>query len=91
MRTAQSMDISREILIYLSEHPSAQDTLEGIVQWWLLEQEIQRWTTKVQAALADLVSQGFVLEHTGRDERTHYRLNHRKLNTIHALLTQEPE
>jgi hypothetical protein len=88
MRTAPSVDISREILSYLTEHPMAQDTLEGIVEWWLLEQEIQRRTTKVQAALADLIDQGLVLERTGRDERKHYRLNRRKLNTVHALLRQ---
>ena len=86
MRTAQSVDISREILCYLTEHPMAQDTLEGIVEWWLLEQEIQRRTTKVQAALAHLIDQGLVLERTGRDERKHYRLNRRKMNTVHALL-----
>jgi hypothetical protein len=78
--TADPDNISREILAYLEEHPLAQDTLEGIVEWWLLQQNIQRSTRKVEAALADLVKQGLLLEYEGQDQRRHYRLNPRKVN-----------
>jgi len=50
-----------KILAYLSEHPQAQDTLEGIVEWWLLEQQIKCRTVQVKEALAELVARGFVL------------------------------
>ncbi|HWP43514.1 MAG TPA: hypothetical protein VNO14_09790 [Blastocatellia bacterium] len=85
-RTAEPADIAKEILAYLASHPDAQDTMEGIVEWWLLEQEIRRSTALVNAALAELVSQGLVLERLGRDGRTHYRINRKKAARIRALL-----
>ncbi len=45
--------ITYDILGYLAEHPGAQDTLEGIIEWWLLEQEIKRQTGKVKEALTE--------------------------------------
>jgi hypothetical protein len=90
-RSGKDADIAHEILAYLADHPHAQDTLEGIVQWWLLEQEILRSTSKVQIALAELISQGLVLEREGRDLRTHYRINRRKSAAIRALLKEREE
>lgn len=71
----QRSRIADEILAYLAAHPDARDTLEGIVQWWLLEQEIKRWTADVEAALADLIGEGLVIEEPGVDAKLHYRLN----------------
>ena len=80
--------IADEILAYLAEHPRAQDTLEGIAEWWLLEQEIKRWTAQVRAALAELVAQGLVLERKGKDGQIHYHLNRRQLGVIRARLSE---
>ena len=90
-RTAEPADIAKEILAYLAAHPDAQDTMEGIVEWWLLEQEIRRSTALVNAALAELVSQGLVLERLGRDGRTHYRINRNKAARIRALLDRRKD
>jgi hypothetical protein len=80
--------MAHEILGYLLENPNAQDSIEGIVEWWLLERSIRRGTAKVKEALAKLVAQGLVLEHRGRDSRTHYRINRRQRGEIRALLRQ---
>jgi predicted transcriptional regulator len=80
--------IAAAILAYLAEHPKAQDTLEGIVEWWLLEQEIKRRTAMVREALAELLAKGLVVERKGRDGRMHYRLNRHKRREIAALLKQ---
>ena len=71
-----------QILTYLKTHRSAQDTVEGIAEWWLLEQRVRNVITEVKRALAKLVAQGLVVERSGRDGRIRYRLNPRKRNAI---------
>lgn len=84
-----SANIEKELLSYLVEHQDARDTVEGIVEWWLLEQEIKRRTTQVQGALAGLAAKGLVLEQKGKDARVLYRLNKRKLKKIRAFLDED--
>ena len=64
-----------QILDYLSRNPEAQDTLEGIVQWWLLEQRIVTAVGKVKEALGELVRMDLVQTRQGLDGQTYYRLN----------------
>ncbi|MGH9764634.1 MAG: hypothetical protein ACREAC_27680 [Blastocatellia bacterium] len=75
-----------DILSYLERNPSAEDTIEGIVQWWLLEQKIQQETAKVKEALADLVTRGLVVERHSGDNRVHYGMNRLKHNDIESLV-----
>jgi hypothetical protein len=79
---------AREILAYLSAHPGGQDTLEGIVEWWLLEQTIRHLLTETRAALRELVADRLVLTRQGSEGRTYYRVNRSKLQTIRALLVR---
>lgn len=67
--------LANEVLAYLVEHPQAQDTLEGIVEWWLLEQRIREAVADVEAALNELVAKGFLVARQCGDGRTYYRLN----------------
>jgi hypothetical protein len=80
---------TKEILAYLAENPDAQDTLDGIVEWWLLEQGIKNRTAEVREALAELLGKGLVLERTGRDARSHYRINRQKADEISSWLKEE--
>lgn len=86
-----SVALAHEILAYMVEHPKAQDTFEGIVQWWLLERQIRNWTVKIRAALAVLVEEGLVLERAGRDGRARYSINRGKLPQIRARLHDASE
>jgi hypothetical protein len=86
MSEAVDSAIAYEILSYLLENPDAQDTLEGIVQWWLLERKIKRQTTEVKEALVNLVINGFVIEHRTSDSRTHYRINPEKKADLSVVL-----
>ena len=52
--------IAREILSYLSAHPNARDTLDGIVQWWLRKRKSDQNMTLLKEVLADLVTQGLI-------------------------------
>lgn len=87
MCTTGTQHLSGEILSYLIEHKDAQDTLEGIAEWWLLEQSIKIRTAEVKAALEDLVARKLLLQSTGKDARTHYRINRRKYREISALVS----
>jgi hypothetical protein len=82
-------DIMREILAYLVEHPEAEDTLEGILKWWLLERKIKYQKKKVKEALADLVKKGLVLECEGGDRSLRYRINQSRCDEIQVLLIKE--
>lgn len=84
--TIEESQIAYDILAYLSEHPEAQDTLQGIVQWWLLEQEIKSRIAQVERALARLVAEHYVVERKGKDSQTHYRINRRKMREIESFL-----
>jgi hypothetical protein len=66
--------IAREMLSYLSAHPDAQDTLDGIVQWWLRERKSDQHTTLVKEVLADLVTQGLVEKIQTEGQTSHYRM-----------------
>lgn len=67
-------EIEKRIHAYLSGHPEAHDTLEGIVEWWLLEQQIRQSAAAVEEALQTLVAKRVVEEFQARDGRVHYRL-----------------
>jgi hypothetical protein len=66
--------IAREILAYLQEHPEAQDNIEGIMQWWLLERDISFQAKLLREALAGLVKDGSVIEVVNQSG-SHYKLN----------------
>ena len=83
-------EASYEILSYLARNPDAQDTLEGVVEWWMFEQKIRSRTSQVELALAQLVAKGLIVKRKGKDARTHYRVNRRKLREISSILEQRP-
>ena len=85
------VQIGYQILAYLAAHPEAQDTLEGIVEWWLLERTIKFETARVKEALAELSSKGLILEEKGTDSRTRYRINQARFEKIRELLKQKNE
>ena len=85
-QTLRRSPIIREILAYLADHPRAQDTVEGIVEGWLLEQRIKRETRHVKSAVEQLVTAGFITAREGAAGRVYYRVNQRKLRNIRRLL-----
>ena len=66
--------LALQILRYLREHPEAQDTVEGIMVWWVSERAIKNWLPQVRKSLAALVARGY-LEKRTTDGRIFYRLN----------------
>ncbi len=83
--------ISHDILAYLAEHPDARDSIEGIVQWWLLERKIRYHEAKVKEAVNELVAGGFIVERKKEDMNHQYGLNIDKKNEISELLKHKSE
>jgi hypothetical protein len=79
-------EFALEILAYLAGHPDAQDTLDGIVEWWLLEQKIGQQIARVKEALTWLVKEELILAFQGKDAKTHYCINKHKIGKIQALI-----
>jgi hypothetical protein len=81
------------ILSYLAENPDAQDTLNGISEWWLLgdEQAGKPNIESVEETLTDLVREGLVIRRGGEDRLTYYKLNRRRLKEISDQLKKNPE
>src|SRR4051812_35069628 len=51
-------ELAREIRDYLDGHPDAADTLEGVLQWWIVHQRFLRGVGAVAKALDRLVDAG---------------------------------
>ena len=87
----QKTEVVREILTYLVDNPDAHDTLDGIVQWWLLERKIKYQTDIVRKALAELVAKEFLLKFESRDESIHYRINQHKYEDVKLFLKKRSD
>ena len=86
--TTNQPRIGYQLMTYLVEHPEAQDTLEGIMEWWLLERQIKFQTDRVKDALSELVSRGMILEQKGSDSQTRYRINKARYKKIQELVNR---
>lgn len=75
-----------QILSYLTRHPEAADTLEGIAEWWILRETIEHGVRETAAALDFLVSQNFVLQEWTAEDRPRYWLNRERLDEIRELM-----
>jgi len=56
--------------------------LEGIVDWWLLQQEIERKVANVKKVLDELVREELILEIKSGDNNRHYRISAEKYDQI---------
>ncbi len=76
-----------EILDYLARCPDAQDTIDGILHWWVLDAHIRKWAPKIAKTVAQLVEQGFLENKPSPDGKTFYHVSPRYLST----LQQQPQ
>jgi hypothetical protein len=82
----ETQETAHKILAYLMDNPNAQDTLEGILDWWLLQQDLKRNIALVRKALDDLIDKKFLLERKGNDKRKYFQVNQEKLKEIATLM-----
>jgi len=81
--------VKKRILSYLVRHPDAQDTIEGIVNWWLLEERIVSIAKDVEEALSSLVNDGWLLKIVREDKQESYKVNMDRLPEIITALRLE--
>ena len=82
----ETQETSHKILTYLMDNPDAQDTFEGIVDWWLLQQDIKRNVALIRKTVDGLIDLGFLLERQGHDSTKYYQVNRARLHEISALI-----
>jgi len=66
-------EIAGLILSYLTEHPQAMDTVEGIAEWWVMRERARHEVETVMRVLRQLTERGLI-EVCGDRERPCYRL-----------------
>jgi hypothetical protein len=88
--TVDELSLARAILEYLSRHPHAKDTREGIATWWLQQQQIEQAVMRISRVMEFLASRDFLVKRRGPDLRVYYELNQRRLAEIGHFL-EEPE
>jgi hypothetical protein len=85
-KTDETEETSHKILAYLMDNPNARDTLEGIVDWWLLQQDIKRNVALIRKTVDGLLHKGLLLERQGNDRTKYYQVNRKRLPEISALI-----
>ncbi len=69
--------ISKELIAYWKENPEAQDTLEGIAQWWFSQRGQTLATEDIKIVLEELVRQKKIVVRQLIDGTILYSLNER--------------
>ena len=89
MEQANVSEIAQEILDHLRKHPQAQDTLEGIGQWWVPSQ-MAFGSAAIKDALDELVDAGLITELMGKDAHISYRItNPAALKAIDEVVARQ--
>lgn len=70
--TAPHVDVAETILRYITVHPDACDSLEGVCDWWLVRQRRDDAKCDVAGALAYLVAAGMIAVSDGPSGRPLY-------------------
>ena len=83
--------IARQILSYFLRNPQAADSLEGIARWRLLEEQIHRSLLQTDAAVAWLVSQGYLQEIQPGSAVRLYRLDSKRQADAVQFLAKHDE
>lgn len=81
-----SSEVARRILRYLQANPRAADTLEGIVEWWMLQERITETMEQVSKAITWLVTNGYLLEQKVPGSKALYEINLSKHDEIVEFL-----
>lgn len=74
------------ILGYLSSHPDAKDTVDGVEKWWLNGTEIRIDARTVQGSLEQLVKSGWLVSYQRQGTCVVYGLNRNRREKLRKFL-----
>ena len=74
------------ILRYVTQHPTAKDTIDGIEMWWLPKGINREGKEKLQQRLDLLVSKGWLVGRRSPQSQTIYSLDENGLSQIEEFL-----
>jgi DNA-binding transcriptional ArsR family regulator len=74
------------ILRYLSKNPNAKDTIQGIAEWWILNERIDQTIDEIDKALDYLVSENLIRKRNYQGQNTYYEINNQKKDKISDVL-----
>jgi hypothetical protein len=80
--------VSREVIRYFIQHPSAVDSLEGIAHWRLLKMRVREVVDETDAALQTLVGRGLIDRIAVTGGPALFRLNPDKRDAARRLLEE---
>ena len=80
----RSRTVIRDILRYLSEHPDAKDTRDGILRWWISQGTNVPEVDVVQEALDALVAKRWMFKRETMPDQVIYSMNKDHLRDIQA-------
>ena len=87
-KNGHSISVAKRVLRFLQSNPGAKETLEGIAEWWLMQERITEAVNQVSEAVAWLVAKGY-LERKNSGIRTIYKINPSKGSDIARLLSEK--
>jgi len=82
----QKEEITRAILRYMLDHPQACDTVDGIIQWWVIQGSIDLNLESGREVIHQLIAQHLLIEKTGTDSSKVYCINNAKMKEIGSLI-----
>ena len=79
------------ILGYLSCHPDAKDTVDGVEKWWLNAMEINMDARTVRGSLDHLVKLGWLVSYQRQGSGMVYGLNRERRERLRKFLEDTAE
>lgn len=73
---------------YLQTNPEAKDTLQGIAEWWLLQEKIAAAVDQVSNAVKWLVANGYLVEKQIPGSTVYYEINPARRDDVLKFLAE---
>ena len=86
VRNVELSETAKDVLSYLNDCPGAQDTLEGVASWWLLERNVRRQLDEVEKALRQLQAADLLEKKEVATGPPRFALKHQHLSQIRTLV-----